>query len=125
MSYPKMQPLQSVARMIHPDANYAELLTKFAAVDPTPEAQVKFCAEQLGGGATIGLMQAFHQGLNLTERGREALKLILTCEAGRKKTGVALKLNRTPGMLVTDPTLALLPSSSVLTYDDVEKVKST
>lgn len=125
MSYPKMQPLQSVARMIHPDANYAELLTKLAAVDPTPEAQVKFCADKLGGGATIGLMQAFHQGLNLTERGREALKLILTCEAGRKKTGVALKLNRTPGMLVTDPTLALLPSSSVLTYDDVEKVKST
>jgi hypothetical protein len=121
-SYPMMQPLQSVAHMIHPDANYAKLLADFAAVDPTPEAQVKFCADNLGGGATLGLMQAFHKDLNLTERGREALKLILTCEAGRNMTGVAHHLNRAPGMLVTDPILALLPSSSVLTHDDIRKV---
>lgn len=109
--------------MIHPDVNYGGLLLEFLTIEPTPEARLAFCAKHLGGGATLGLMEAYHRDLNLTERGREALKLILTCEEGRKKTGVKLILNRAPGMLVTDPLLALLPSSSVLTYKDVLDVK--
>jgi len=126
MSAPRnKQPLQSVASMVHANAKYEELLLEFRAVDPTPEARLAFCAQYLGGGATFGLMQAYHQDLDLIERGREAVKLILTSEEGRKKTGVNLGLNRTPGMLVADPLLALLPSSSVLTYEDVLKVKQT
>lgn len=122
-----MQPPQSVAAMIHPQVDYKDLLkglAKTIATDPHPKARVKFCAENLEGGATLGLMEAFNRGSDTVERARRAVSAILNSPEGRTKTGVELGLNHLPGMLVTDPLLSVVISSSVLTVNDVLDVKA-
>ena len=117
-----MQPSQSVAEMIHQDVNYVDLAIELAKL-ATPEEKLAFFAQKLRGAATLGLLEDFHQDGFLHERARDAVKTILTCDKGSDKTGVQLGLNRLPSMLVTDPLLSVLPSSSVLTYKDILQVK--